>query len=184
MIRRPIIGASALGISSIQTPSKKLMRERSSPGTRRNSHAGNDGESHRMNRHKDSEFQNVYKSVERLGGIGASKSVLNLDRDRSQASQRERNYSALSNGRIKAIPEISMTSRPSTTMEPVKIKIENQRNIIEAHLTRIKHNQSSNCFKGFNIDLVRNKNMKKLNAQLPIKRKASISEQMAKKYIN
>lgn len=83
MIRRPIIGASALGISSIQTPSKKLMRERSSPGTRRNSHAGNDGESHRMNRHKDSEFQNVYKSVERLGGIGASKSVLNLDRDRS-----------------------------------------------------------------------------------------------------
>lgn len=59
------------------------MRERSSPGTRRNSIVGNEEDSQRINHHKNSEFQNVYKSVERLGGIGASKSVLNLDRDLS-----------------------------------------------------------------------------------------------------
>ena len=151
----------SIGISSFQTPSKKLMRERSSPGIRRNSNVGNEEESQRLNRYKNSEFQNVYKSVERLGGIGASKSVLNLDRDLSQVSQRDRNQSALSNGRVKAIPDISMTSRPSTTMEPVKI--ENQKKVIEAKLTRIKQSQQQNCFKGFNIDLVRNKNMKKLN---------------------
>ena len=82
----------------------------------------------------------MYKSVERLGGIGSSKSVLNLDRDLSQASHRERNQSVISNGKVKAIPEISMTSRPSTTMESKQIKIENQKNIIEATMTRIKHN--------------------------------------------
>lgn len=63
-----------MGISAVSTPSKRLMRERSSPGIRRDlsTEAGKE----EMN--LDPNFNDIYKSVERLGGIGSSKSALNF----------------------------------------------------------------------------------------------------------
>jgi hypothetical protein len=81
------------------TPSKKLMRERSSPGIRKNSVT--------INPKIKPEFDEVYKSVERLGGIGAAYSVVKFERvDLSQASNRGRQSPSQGDGRIKAIRSV------------------------------------------------------------------------------
>jgi hypothetical protein len=76
------------------------MRDRSSPGIRKLIN---------MNPQttKDSHFDDIYKSVERLGGIGAAKSMINLERvDLSQASTRGRQSPSLGEGKIKAIRSV------------------------------------------------------------------------------
>ena len=69
-------------ISTVLTPSKRLMRERSSPGVRRHSIASafessRDGSVSKdppvsLRWEFDPEFNEVYKSVERIGGIGSA----------------------------------------------------------------------------------------------------------------
>lgn len=80
-------------ISRILTPSKRLMRERSSPGVRRHSFASafessGDGskEPIALRKEFDPEFNEVYKSVERIGGIGSARSALNIDNHKRAGS--------------------------------------------------------------------------------------------------
>ena len=74
------------------------MRERSSPGIR-NLFTSNERDSltqnlnfGQMNSARQTKFQfdNIYKSVERFGGIGAAKSDINLQRAISNCSSRKR----------------------------------------------------------------------------------------------
>ena len=70
------------------------MRERSSPGIRKS-----------LVFSKGPEFEAVYKSIERLGGIGSNRS--NIDRrELSQASNRGQSPSIIGDGKIKAIRSV------------------------------------------------------------------------------
>ncbi len=78
-MNRPIAGAESMRISTVKTPSKRLMRERSSPGVRRHSMASafessRDGskDTFQLRKEFDPEFNEVYKSVEQIGGIGSA----------------------------------------------------------------------------------------------------------------
>ena len=87
------------------------MRERSSPGIRKSIGQSTD---RGQTNEPYGDFDNIYKSVERIGGIGSAKSVLNLQ------ANRERTPSACSLGG-------RMDSQTS-----------DRRKVFEGKLTRIK----------------------------------------------
>ena len=71
-----------------RSPGKGLMRERSSPGIRQSSPLGQNLNIKMKNsfiERKDERFNDIYSSVERLGGIGSSHSQVNLIRGRSKS---------------------------------------------------------------------------------------------------
>ena len=68
-------------MTNVQTPSKRLMRERSSPGIRNsilNSCTSTGIMCSSSSQAFLSNFDEIYKSVEHFGGIGCSKSSVNL----------------------------------------------------------------------------------------------------------
>lgn len=75
-------------LSGNHTPSKRLMRERSSPGIRgsisysTDGGRGNDAEGRFSNlkeyQDEQKQFDFIYKSVQNIGGIGSAKSSLNI----------------------------------------------------------------------------------------------------------
>ena len=81
---RPTI---AVRVSS-SSPGKGLMRERSSPGIRQSSPMGKKLTIKMKNsfiQQNDERFNDIYSSVERMGGIGSSHSQVNLVRGRAKS---------------------------------------------------------------------------------------------------
>ena len=69
------------------------MRERSSPGIRALDSLRSASEANFLQNHayknKDPRFDDIYQSVEKIGGIGSSRSNLNLSKSRERNSELE-----------------------------------------------------------------------------------------------
>lgn len=65
------------------------MRERSSPGLRKPDSIRSGSEANQPNK-KDEKFDDIYSSVERLGGIGSSRSLINLSASRERQFELEK----------------------------------------------------------------------------------------------
>ena len=134
------------------TPTKRLMRERSSPGIRKS--INNENFNQQM------KFDDIYKSVERLGGIGSSRSLFR-ERDLSQASNRGRNQSPASQigekGKVRAI--IKLDEIVKKPFDPITFKNFNKSPLV--------HSKQKSVFER-KIDRVRGK---ELDGLKPLKRK-------------